>query len=201
MLSILEDIEGWNLLAALRTNDFSESIDPYYSFANLLEATNRHNYITRAAFIREQCNGLDGKELFDKYRENWEINDFEEDLISAEDFKRGFLWRFRDHTTSWSDNQNAKDWFLTSAEAWFVRRYEFWSCDKGYNECIDVREGSYKEILLSLLEDGDYQVLSSPAFTKSELEDFIKNYKPIEGDFTIEEIIEDYIEINPNYEV
>jgi hypothetical protein len=78
------------------------------------------------------------------------------------------------HTTSWSDNQKAKGWFLTSPEGLLVRRYEFWSCDNGYDQCLEVREGSYRQILVSLLKNGD---------------------------FAIEEIIEDYIEVNPNYKV
>ncbi len=32
-----------------------------------------------------------------------------------------------------------------------------------------------------------------------ELEDFIRTYQPDNGDFSIEEIIEDYINVNPNY--
>lgn len=196
MLDIIENIED---LIAARTNDLSEPIDLYLEIAQKLENTNRHNYISRAKFIREQCNNSDGKTLFDKYREDWDVYDFPEDLITVNDYKRGFLWKFRDHSTSWSANQTAKTWFLTSYEAQFVRRYEFWICDNGFNECIEVKEGSYKEILLSLLEDRDYDVLSSPVFSKQELEEFIDNYNPVEGDYFIDEIIEDYIEANPNY--
>jgi hypothetical protein len=196
---MLEDIELLDHLAGIRTNDFSEPIDLYLKAAEQLEATYKYNYITRAKFIREQCNGKSSKEIFDKYREDWEIWDFKENLITVNDFKRGFLWCFRDHTTSWCDNQKAKTWFLTSPEALFVRRYEFWTWDNGKDECIEVKEGSYKEILVSLLKDQDYEVLSSPIFSKTELTDFIKNYEHQTGDFTIEEIIEDYIESNPNY--
>jgi hypothetical protein len=196
---MLEEIEQIELLATMRTGDLSEPVELYLQIADRLEATYRHNFITRAKFIREQCEGKDGKELFDKHREDWDIWDFDENLVTVEDFKRGFLWRFRDHTTSWNDNQKAKTWFLTSPEGQFVRRYEFWTWDNHFDECIEVREGGYKEILLSLLKDGDYEVLCSPVFAKSELEDFIKNYDPQNGDFTIEEIIEEYIEANPNY--
>lgn len=197
MLEVIEQIE---ILASTRTNDLSEPVDLYLKVADQLEAAYRPNYITRVKFIREQCNGESGQETFDKHREDWGIWDFDEDILTVDDFKRGFLWRFRDHTTSWNDNQKAKTWFLTSPEGLFVRRYEFWTCDNGYDECVEVREGSYKEILLALLKDGDYEVLCSPVFTKSELQDFINTYVPKPGDFSIEEIIEDYIEANPNYE-
>jgi hypothetical protein len=189
----------YSMLASSRTINLSESIGLYLETAAALETTNRQEFISRAKFIREQCNGKDGKIIFDQCREDWEIWNFDEEILTVEDFKRGFLWRFRDHTTSWRDNQKAKGWFLDSPEAWFVRRYELWSCDKGFDECIDTREGSYKEILQSLLNDGDYEVLSSPAFSKQELGGFIENYKPLNGDFEIAEIIEVYIEQNPNY--
>ncbi len=198
---MLEDIKDLAVLASMRTIDLSEPLDMYFKIADELQSTNRHNYISRASFIRQQLSGKDGKEIFDKFREDWDIWDFDGKILTAEDFKRGFLWRFRDHTTSWHDNQKAKTWFLTSPEGLFVRRYEFWTCDKGFDECIEVREGSYKEILLSLLKDGDYEVLCSPAFSKGELTNFIETYQPQNGDYDIEEIIEDYIEANPNYDI
>jgi len=197
---MFEEIDDIELLASARTNDLTEAVDLYFKIAKELQATNKHNYITRANFILEQINGLDGKEIFDKYREDWDIYDFRENILTVDDFKKGFLWRFRDHTTSWCDNEKAKAWFLTSTEGIFVRRYELWSCDKGFDECIAVKEGSHKEILLSLLKDGDYEVLCSPAFSKNELLDFIKTYSPMTGDYPIDIIIEDYIEANPNYD-
>lgn len=196
---MLEDIQIIHHLPDIRTQELSEPLDRYIEAAEQLEATYRHNYITRAKFIREQCNDLDGRETFDRYREDWGIWNFKEDIIAVEDFKRGFLWRFRDHTTSWCDNQKAKAWFLTSPEALFVRRYEFWSWENGEDECTEVREGSYKEILVSLLKDQDYEVLLSPVFSRTDLTDFIKNYDPLNGSFPIEDIIEYYIEPNPNY--
>jgi hypothetical protein len=196
---MLSNIPNIHLLASILTNNVSEPLDIYLKIINELEATNNPDNISRAKFITEQINGNSGKEIFDAKREEWGIDNFEEDILTVDDFKRGFLWCFRDHTTSWSDNQKAKNWFLNSNEAIFVRRYEFWTCDNGFDECNDVREGSYKEILLSLLKDGDYEVLSSSVFSKEELNDFIKTYNPLNGDFTIEEIIEDYIGSNVNY--
>jgi hypothetical protein len=120
-------------------------------------------------------------------------------LITIDDFRRGFLYRFRDHTTSWSENQEAKTWFLHSMEARFISVYECWICDKGPEEKIETKTGDYKTILKSLLAEGDYEVLTSPVFSKEELSEFIKTYSEKDGDFTIEEITEDYIRENPNY--
>ena len=127
------------------------------------------------------------------------IWNFEENVLGVEDFKRGFLQSFRYRTTSWSDSQKAKTWFLTSSEAHFVRRYEFWTFDNGFDECIEVREGNYRQILIALLKEGDYEVLRSPVFSTKALTDFIENYQPQNGDFEIDEIIEDYIKANPNF--
>ena len=117
---MLNDIEQIGLVASTRTNDLSEPLDLYLKVANELEATLRLEYLARAKFIREQCKGDNGKELFDKYREEWNINNFDEDILTVDDFKRGFLWKFRDHTTSWSDNQKAKTWFLNSPEGYLL---------------------------------------------------------------------------------
>lgn len=196
MLAEIENIED---LLVIRTIDLTEPVDLYLTIADKIEKSNNHNCISRANFIKEQCNNLNGKDLFDKYREDWDIYNFPENLITVDDFKRGFLWKFRDHSTSWIANQIAKTWFLTNFEAQFVRCYELWICDNGFDECILTREGSYKEILISLLEDGDYEVLCSSVFSKSELERFIKNYTPTDADYSIDEIIEVYIETNPNF--
>lgn len=198
---MLEELVNTELLASIRTNDFSEPLDLYFKIAEELESTNRHNYITRANFIREQINGNSGEVLFNKCRDDWDVYSFPENILTVDDFKRGFLWRFRDHKTSWIANEKAKIWFLTSPEALFVRRYEFWICDNGFTQCIDVKEGSYKEILLSLLKDGDYEVLCSSVFSKGELDDFIKNYSAKDEDQELEVIIEEYISANPNYDI
>ena len=182
-----------------RTNDLSEPVDLYLEIADEFEHTGKEELKARAAFIRAQCEGKREQQVFDKYREIWGIPNFKEDILTVDDFKRGFLWSFRDHTTSWSDNQNAKVWFLTSEEAHFIRHYEFWSWDNEFDECLEKRDGTYKTILDNLLKDGDYEVLQSPVYTNEELFSFIKNYSQKDGDFTIEEIIEDYILKNPNF--
>ncbi len=66
MYELLLSVEPTKALAAARTNDLSEDIELYFNMAAALEATNRHDCTSRAAFIREQCNGGDGKAIFDK---------------------------------------------------------------------------------------------------------------------------------------
>ena len=67
-------------MLTLEPQDLSEPLDPYIEAAGQLEATYRHNYISRAQFIREQCNDLDGRETFDKYRDDWGIWNFITDI-------------------------------------------------------------------------------------------------------------------------
>lgn len=196
---MVNKIKGLERLIQSRTLQLTEDTTLYLTVADELERTGDKELIKRAEFIRRQCNGDKADNLFNDYRKSWGIPNFKEDLVTTDDFERGFLYRFRDHTTSWSDNQNAKEWFLNSFEARFVQIYELWSCDNGPEEIIETRTGDYKTILKSLLADGDYEVLTSSIFTKTELDDFIRNYRPVDGDFLIDEIIEDYINVNPNY--
>ena len=196
---MVSKIKGLERLIQSRTLELTEDISLYLTVADEFQKTGDKGLIKRAEFIRRQCSGDKADNLFSDNRENWDIPTFSEDLVTAEDFKRGFLYKFRDHTTSWSDNQKAKDWFLNSVEARFVQVYELWSCDNGPKEIIETRTGDYKTILRSLLADGDYEVLTSPLFSKQELDDFIKTHRPNNGDFSLDEIIEDYITINPNY--
>lgn len=182
-----------------RTLELTENISLYLNVADDFEKTGDKGLIERADFIRRQCNGDKAESLFNEKRQNWNIPNFSEDLVTANDFERGFLYKFRDHTTSWSDNQVAKQWFLNSFEARFVQVYELWSCENGPEEIIETRIGDYKTILKSLLVDGDYEVLKSPVFTKQELNDFISIHRPSHSDFSLDEIIRDYITINPNY--
>jgi len=177
----------------------TEDTNLYLAFADELDKTNQVELIKRAEFVRRQCNGEVADKIFEENREAWGIPKFREELLTADDFKRGFLYRFRDHTTSWSDNQIAKEWFLNSDEARFVQVYEFWICDNGPDEIFMTKTGDYKTILNSLLADTDYEVLTSPAFSREELENFIRTHQPDEGDFPMEELIEFYISRNPNY--
>jgi len=192
-------IKGLERLIQSRTLDLTEDKNLYLTAAVELELTGELELVKRAAFIRGQCDNENVDKLFSENREKWGIPNFKEDLVTIDDFKKGFLHKFRDHTTSWTENQEAKEWFLNSLEARFVQVYELWSCDNGPEEIIDTRTGDYKTILKSLLADGDYDVLTSPIFTKNDLDDFINEYRPSDGDLSVDDIIEDYINENPNY--
>lgn len=61
-------------------------------------------------------------------------------------------------------------------------------------------EGEYKSILQQLLADHIYEVLVSPVFSKKELTEYIANFDEDEEVYSLEEVIEDYISHNPNYE-
>ncbi|WP_460584040.1 hypothetical protein [Hymenobacter arcticus] len=149
---------------------------------------------SRATFIREQT-----VDNFDLNREEWGVPDFAEDLVRYDDFENGFLWRFRAHTTSWSENQYADQWFYTSLEARSVSRYEFWNCDAGPDKMDFAFEGDYKSILQQLLADHVHKVLISPAFSTEELAEYIAEFSEEEEDYELEDVIEDYISKNPNY--
>ena len=192
-------MKGLDILIQSRTVEMTEDVHLYLLIADELEKTNQLELINRAEFVRRQCNGEVADEIFEANREAWGIPKFREGLLKADDFKRGFLHKFRDHTTSWSDNQKAKEWFLNSDESRFVQIYELWTCDNGLDEILMTKTGDYKTILNSLLADTDYEVLTSPAFNKEELENFIRTHQPGEGDFPMEELIEFYISKNPHY--
>ena len=162
--------------------------------AQRLEALETEASKSRAAFIRNQ-----NSENFNANREAWGIPNFSEELIEIDDFKDGFLWRFRAHTTSWGDNQHADEWFYTSLEARSVTRYEFWDCDERPEKADVVFTGTYKTILQQLLADHVHEVLISPAFSKDELAEYIDNFSEAAEDYLLEELIEDYISRNPNY--
>ncbi len=165
------------------------------SVADKLEKLGSESAKSRAAFIREQ--DIDN---FNANREKWGIPDFAEGLVTINDFENGFLWRFRAHTTSWSENQYADQWFYTSLEARSIRRYEFWNYDEGPDKMDFYFEGEYKSILQQLLADHIYEVLVSPVFSKKELTEYIANFDEDEEVYSLEEVIEDYISHNPNYE-
>jgi hypothetical protein len=159
-----------------------------------LEALGTEASKSRAAFIRNQ-----EAENFNANRGAWGIPNFSEEPVTIDDFKNGFLWRFRAHTTSWGDNQHADEWSYTSLEARSVTRYEFWDCDEGPEKADIVLTGTYKAILQQLLKEHVYEVLISPAFSKGELADYIDNFSEEDEDFLLGEVIEDYISHNPNY--
>lgn len=190
-----------------QTSILKGTVDSYADFVNILKSKELRLSIveklqslrtesaeTRAAFICEQS-----EENFTANREKWGIPNFKEDLVNSSDFENGFLWKFRAHSTSWSENQYADKWFYTSLEARTIRRYEFWKCDEGPDTLDFYFEGDYKSILERLLADHIHEVLISPAFSANELKKFIADFSEDEEDYTLEEVIEDYISQNPNY--
>ena len=44
-----------------------------------------------------------------------------------------------------------------------------------------------------------YEVLISPAFSKEELTDYVNNFSEDDEDYSLDEVIEDYISQNPNF--
>ncbi|MBD2714302.1 hypothetical protein KBK19_04570 [Microvirga sp. STR05] len=193
--SVIEQaIQDDTVLADL-TLDQSKAL----ALAERLTVIKSGSAMSRASFIWQQIQGRATKEWFEEWCDIWGIPAFQEQLVDVSDFRNGFMWRFRDHTTSWSENQYALEWFLTSIEAQTVTRYELWSCDNGLNECIEEITGNYKYILQALLEAGVYEVLISPIFTSEELTSFVEEFDEDEHDFELEEILEDYISRNPNF--
>jgi hypothetical protein len=176
----------------------SNSIEDLLFYASYLESSDTDSVKARGTLIRLQCQGLEAEDLFEAYRESWGIPIFQENLLTVSDFKNGFLWKFRDHTGSWSEDQEARDWFYTSIEARFVQKYEFWSDDRGSEEMLFWKSGKYKEILSALILEADFGPLISPVFTKEELQSFIDRHD--EDDLGIQkEALTDIIEQNINW--
>ncbi|MBU6119248.1 hypothetical protein [Hymenobacter siberiensis] len=124
-MSIEELVKKPSILASVVSSlveleNVGNSSELRLELAQRLEAVETEASKTRAAFIRNQ-----EAQNFNANREAWGIPGFSEELVEIDDFKKGFLWRFRAHTTSWSHNQYADEWFYTSLEARSVTRYEF----------------------------------------------------------------------------
>lgn len=182
-----------------RTSDLSERINVYLDFADQLSQQNSVAAKTRAAFIRMQCSGIDTEEFFEQHRESWGIPKFEEDLVTVDDFKKGFLYTFRDHSTSWGEDNEAREWFFNSIEARFVQHYQFWACDNGPEEFLLSASGNYKSIMWIIVKDyQDYSALTSPVFTKQDLQDFYNSFDEGKGDYCKKDLLE-MIEENPNW--
>lgn len=182
-----------------RTDDLSEPIEVYLDFADQLSQLDNDEAKTRAAFIQMQCGGIDTEDFFEQHRESWGIPKFEEDLLTVDDFKNGFLFTFRDHSTSWCEDGEARQWFFSSSEARFVRHYQFWACDNGPEEILLSASGDYKSIMWTIVRDyQDYSALVSPIFTKQDLQDFYDRFDEEKGDY-YKEVLLEMIEENPNW--
>ena len=174
----------------------SDSSELRLEFVRRLEALGIGVAKSRAVFILNQ-----DISNFNANRVAWGVPNFSEELVGIDDFKNGFLWRFRAHTTSWGHNQRADEWFYTSLEARTITRYEFWDCDEGPEKVDFVLTGDCKAILKQLLSERIYEVLISPVFSKEELAEYINNFSEDQEAYSLEEIIEDYISCNPNFSI
>ncbi|RYY92013.1 MAG: hypothetical protein EOO11_21895 [Chitinophagaceae bacterium] len=137
---MIEQLSSFAPMLAARRADGSEPLDSYRALAAELGRAGTHAAKGRAAFIHDQCAGFEGKAIFAKYRDAWGFP--KGDAITLADFRRGFLYRFRD-----GGDAALKKWFLGSPEARAVRRYERWSSGAGWPQCVAVHEGSYDELL------------------------------------------------------
>ena len=192
-----------NSLEALqknRTCDLSESTEPYFKFADMLSQFHNNATKSRAEFIRMQCKGISTRKFFEKYQESWGIPKFKEELITDDDFKNGFLFTFRDHTTSWCEDVEARQWFFNNIEARFVRHYKFFTDNNGTEEIITSTSGNYKSIMWEIVNNyQDYSALASPFFSRQDLQNFYKTYDEEIGGFDKETILE-YLQENPNWQ-
>ena len=182
--------ESFDDLLKARESDSDESLNAFLSFAGKLETFNTDPAKTRAAFIRLQCQGINTEDLFIEYAESWGIPKFQEGLVTIDDFKNGFLWTFRDHTTSWCEDEEARTWFYNNIEGRFARRYEYYSYDKGQEELLLIESGEFKQMLSSIInKHQDYTALISPVFSKAELESFYSKYDETIYGFEKKELI------------
>ena len=192
--------DSHDALYKARESDDEISLNIYLSFASELEAFNTDPAKTRAAFIRLQCQGINTEDLFNEYAESWGVPIFQEGLVTADDFKNGFLWTFRDHTTSWCEDEDARTWFYNNIEGRFARRYEYYSYDKGQEELLLIESGDFKQILGSIInKHQDYSALISPVFSKAELESFYAEYDETIYGFEKKELI-NIIKQNQNWQ-
>jgi hypothetical protein len=198
-LLLLQD-EFPALLKARAEQDESY-LDVYLQFADKLEKSPWDAAKTRAAFIKLQCKGTDTEDLFNEYSESWGIPKFEDELVAYRDFRNGFLWTFRDHSTSWNEDEEARTWFYNHPEGRFARRYEYYSGDTGPEELLLIESGEYKHILRCIVKKHeDFSPLISPVFSKSELEDFYAEHDPSLYGSTSKDILQ-IIQQNPNWKL
>lgn len=190
--------EDTDLLIQIRASELCDNIDLYRSFSNQLKRHNSEAAQTRAEFILRQLEGDISEHFFLNHCEKWGIPIFKEELVTAADFKYGFLWTFRDHSTSYVEDQEARHWFYTHKEAQFIMNYEFWHCDNGNEEISIQQYGSYAAIIRRFVKQQQYEALISPIFSKTDLRTFMVSYDEEREGLPIEDVLE-ILENNPNW--
>lgn len=197
---ILLPTELLHQLREIRTDDLSESTELYFAIATALDEIGSEESRSRAEFVRMQCKGEECKLFFHNHCESWGIPIFKEGILNSNDFEHGFLWCFRDHTSSWMEDYLARDWFYNSIESQFVRKWELWNSDNDDDELSYVEYGNYKEILLILANKyQDYEALKSGVLQLDDLRAFLNAFNSDSGDYYKDELIEDYVSKNPNW--
>ena len=193
---VKKDLHG---ILKARDIDSPHSMNLYLSVAKHLENLDTDAAKTRGAFIRLQCHGIDTEDMFEEYRESWGIPKYEDNLVSFSDFKNGFLWTFRDHSTSWMEEREARTWFYSHIEGSFARRYEFYSCDRGPKELLLIESGDFKTMLEALVnKHKDYSPLVSPVFTEEDLLVFYFSFDEDESHISREGLL-NILKQNPNW--
>lgn len=192
--------EDADLLIQIRSSDLCDNLDLYRSYANLLKQHHSEAAQTRAGFILRQTEGDVSQDFFLDHCEKWGIPIFSEGLLTAADFKNGFLWTFRDHSTSFGEDQEALHWFYTHKEAQFIMHYQFWDWSNDDKKIVDDHSGNYSSIIHLLVQQQQYEALISPVFSKAELSSFIFSYDETKEGLPIEDILE-IIGDNPNWDL
>ncbi len=182
-------------------SDNEPTIESCIHIAKQLQTFDNNAAQTRAEFILKQCNGNISEDFFFEHCESWGIPKFEEELLLASDFKNGFLHTFRDHSTSWSEDQEAREWFYNHVECRFIKNYEFWACDNGPDEIILKENGNYKAMLWTLVKNHqDYYALVSPEFSFGELQKYAESFNEEDEAIEKEELLE-ILSNNPNWQI
>lgn len=158
------------LITLSNSPDISEPTNAHYEIAAALKRIGTKESNSRAEFILQQCSGEPCEDFFAANCESWGIPIFKEDILNVRDFKFGFLFSFRDHTSSWCEDYAAREWFYTNPEALFTKQWSLWNSDSGNEELRYSETGDYKQLLYLIASKySDYEALKSPVFTTDEL--------------------------------
>ncbi len=189
-----------NKLSEINETELSKPADIHFEIIDALKQVGSTAALSRAEFIRLQCTDVECDTFFNANCESWGIPLFQEDILNASDFKFGFLYRFRDHSTSWNEDYRARNWFYNHLEARFANNWQFWICDNGPDELLYTETGNYKSLLYTLAKKyEDYEALKSPVFTTEDLNAFAIEHGKQNKKMTIEELTNNYLIENPNW--